>query len=226
MPDGQLERRPACGFAGVPPRREPAASANGQALALVNGGVAEGAIRTGERDGGANRSVTGLDALARMDAGAEVSASRTAPAGGPRSVEVGINDPAHGWIEVRAQGGSGQVSASLRAASPEAHAALDAQLPAMTQYLAEREVGVHALEVRSSDGSGGFPSPAHPSESFTGGHPGHSGSGAGPGQGFGSGSGSGANAGSGGSGGYRGQANQAVAGSPQHGPGAGYGGIR
>jgi hypothetical protein len=72
---------------------------------------------------------------------------------GPRSVEVGINDPVHGWVEVRAQGGSGQVHASLSASSSQVESALSAQLPGIAGYLAEREIGVHSLAV-GREGSG------------------------------------------------------------------------
>jgi len=81
--------------------------------------------------------------LTKMDSAAAVPAAHLpAP-----SVAVGIDDPAHGWIEVRAEGPAGQVTASLAAASPEAHAALHAQLPAMAEYLAERDLGVRSVAV-------------------------------------------------------------------------------
>jgi len=91
-------------------------------------------------------------ALERMDGAGPAAASvGHLPA---RAVAVGVEDPAHGWIEVRAQGAAGQVSASLSAASPEAHAALRAQLPGMAAYLAEREVGVRSLAMGAE--AGGF----------------------------------------------------------------------
>jgi hypothetical protein len=83
----------------------------------------------------------------------------------PRMVEVGVNDPSHGWVEVRAQGVLGQVSASLNAASPQAHAAIHAQLSGMAEYLAEREIGVHSLAV-GNESSGGMG--ANPNGSFSG----------------------------------------------------------
>jgi hypothetical protein len=92
-------------------------------------------------------------ALERMD-GAAPAAAPAAAHSSARSVAVGVEDPAHGWIEVRAQGAAGQVSASLSAASPEAHAALRAQLPGMAAYLAEREVGVRSLGMGAE--AGGF----------------------------------------------------------------------
>jgi hypothetical protein len=73
-------------------------------------------------------------------------------------VEVGIDDPAHGWVAVRAESASGQVHASLSAASPESQSALRAQLAGMADYLAEREIGVRTLAVGHGAGesAGGF----------------------------------------------------------------------
>jgi hypothetical protein len=85
------------------------------------------------------------EAFERMDAGGAAPAHLLRMT--PRMVEVGVDDPAHGWIEVRAEGGGTQIAASLSAASPEAHGALHAQLSGMAQYLAEREIGVRSLAV-------------------------------------------------------------------------------
>ncbi len=74
--------------------------------------------------------------------------------GNSRMVAVGVEDPAHGWLEVRAGGSSGQVTASLNAASPEAHAALHAQLAGMSAYLAEHDIGLRSLEITSHAGGG------------------------------------------------------------------------
>lgn len=74
------------------------------------------------------------------------------------SFEVGVNDPAHGWVEVRADSVSGQVRASLSASSPEARSALHASLPEMAGYLAERDIGVRSLGVDHGAKEGGsFP---------------------------------------------------------------------
>ena len=62
-------------------------------------------------------------------------------------VEVGVNDPAHGWVEVRAENAAGQIHASLSASSLEAQSALHARLPEMVGYLADRDIGVRSLAV-------------------------------------------------------------------------------
>jgi len=107
-------------------------------------------------DRGSGTVTLSADLWSRMDAaGAPPPASSN---GSPRMFAVGIDDPGHGWIEVRAQGVPGQVTASLTAASPEAHSALHAQLPSMAQYLAEREIAVRNLAVgsHSSGDAGAF----------------------------------------------------------------------
>ncbi len=119
---------------------------------------------------------TAGELLTHMDGGGTISASGLRLA--PHAVEVGIEDPAHGWIEVRAQGVAGQVTASLNADSPDARAALHAQLPGMAQYLAEHDLGVRDLGV-SAGVSGGFASPGHSGDASFGGGSGGFGSDAG-----------------------------------------------
>jgi hypothetical protein len=65
----------------------------------------------------------------------------------PSQFEVGVNDPAHGWVEVRAESASGQIHASLGASSLAAQSALHASLPELAGYLAEREIAVRSLAV-------------------------------------------------------------------------------
>ena len=119
---------------------------------------------------------TAGELLTHMDSGGTVSASGVRLS--PHAVEVGIEDPAHGWIEVRAQGVAGQVTASLNADSADARAALHAQLPGMAQYLAEHDLGVRDLGV-SAGVSSGFTSPGHSGDTSFGGGPGGFGGGAG-----------------------------------------------
>jgi hypothetical protein len=64
-------------------------------------------------------------------------------------IAVGVHDPSLGWLEVQTQSSAGHVSATLTASSAEAHASLAAQAPAITQYLADRDVSVHSLNVHS-----------------------------------------------------------------------------
>lgn len=64
-------------------------------------------------------------------------------------IAVGVHDPSLGWLEVQTQSSAGHISATLTAASSEAHASLAAQAPAITQYLADRDVSVHSVNVHA-----------------------------------------------------------------------------
>jgi len=62
-------------------------------------------------------------------------------------IAVGMHDPSLGWLEVQAQSSAGHVSAIVTANSMEAHASLTAQAPSITQYLADRDLPLHSLNV-------------------------------------------------------------------------------
>jgi flagellar hook-length control protein FliK len=70
-------------------------------------------------------------------------------------IEVGVHDPAMGWLEIRTQSAAGQLSAALVATSSEAHAALAAQLPGMTQYLADHDVKLNHVAVEQQPSGAG-----------------------------------------------------------------------
>jgi flagellar hook-length control protein FliK len=74
-----------------------------------------------------------------------------------REVAVGVRDPSLGWVEIQTQSSGGHVSASLTAASAEAHASLTIAAPAISQYLQDRNVHIHNLDVSMQSGpeSGG-----------------------------------------------------------------------
>lgn len=73
-----------------------------------------------------------------------------------RHVDVGVNDPTHGWIEIRAQNSAGHVAAALHPASADLRSQLHAELPALTQYLADRQIKVQTLTVEhGARGTGG-----------------------------------------------------------------------
>lgn len=86
------------------------------------------------------------NAFQRLDAG---ESPATLLHGGPHQVIVGVHDPSLGWVEVQTQSSAGHVSATLTTASLEAHANLAAQAPAITQYLADRNVSVHSVNVHA-----------------------------------------------------------------------------
>lgn len=74
---------------------------------------------------------------------------------GAQHVSVGVQDPDLGWVEIQTQGAAGHVAATLITASGQTHASLAAQLPAMAQYLEQRDVRVGALVVQHHPGTGG-----------------------------------------------------------------------
>ena len=67
---------------------------------------------------------------------------------GAQHVAVGVRDPDLGWVEIKTQNTAGQLAATLVTTSSQSHATLAAQLPAMTQYLHERDVRVGTLAVQ------------------------------------------------------------------------------
>ncbi len=69
----------------------------------------------------------------------------------PTSLEVGIQNGAHGWLKVRAEmaGGSTVVNASVSAASFAGQEMLHRELPALTAYLQEEKVSVNAVVVHA-----------------------------------------------------------------------------
>ena len=70
-------------------------------------------------------------------------------------IPVGVHDPALGWLEVQTQSSAGHISATLTAASTDAHANLTAAMPAITQFLADRNVPLHSLNVDTQGSAAG-----------------------------------------------------------------------
>ena len=70
-------------------------------------------------------------------------------------IAVGVHDPALGWLEVQTQSSAGHISATLTAASTDAHANLTAAMPAITQFLADRNVPLHSLNVDTQGSAAG-----------------------------------------------------------------------
>lgn len=115
---------------------------------------------------------------------------------GAHQMAVGLQDPKLGWVEIQTQSAAGRVDATLVASSGQTHDSLAAQLPALSQFLEQRDVRVGTLAVH------------HPGAGTGTGTSG--GSGFGPGGGYGNGHGRGAGSGHGGGGGRYGGASQGV----------------
>lgn len=62
-------------------------------------------------------------------------------------VAVGMHDPTYGWVEIKTHLAGGQVTASLTTLSSEAQHVLQAQLPAMAEYLSSRDIHVDHLSL-------------------------------------------------------------------------------
>lgn len=107
---------------------------------------------------------------------------------GAQHVSVGVQDPNLGWVEIKTQNLGGHVDATLVTASGQSHDALAAQLPAMAQFLEQRDVRIGALAVHHEmpGAQGGLSGNAGGSGANHGGgagYSGHAGSGAGSGSG-------------------------------------------
>jgi hypothetical protein len=73
---------------------------------------------------------------------------------GAHRAEAGFEDPALGWVGVRADLGGGSVHASLVPGSAEAAQMLGSHLAGLNEYLAERHPGVDAVTLAGHENSG------------------------------------------------------------------------
>jgi hypothetical protein len=98
-------------------------------------------------------AITATDTFQRLDSS---DAPTTLVRTGARQLVVGVHDPLLGWLQVQTQSSAGHINATVTAGSAEAHASLAAQAPAIVQYLADRDVSVHSLNVHvQADQQGG-----------------------------------------------------------------------
>lgn len=67
---------------------------------------------------------------------------------GAQHISVGVHDPNLGWVEIQTQNTAGHVDAMLVTPSGQTHDSLAAQLPAMAQFLEQRDVRVGTLGVQ------------------------------------------------------------------------------
>jgi hypothetical protein len=72
-------------------------------------------------------------------------------------VEVGVNDPTYGWVEVRTHKYGGEITATLTASSTESHRNLGTQLSGLTDYLSTRDIPINkvVMEGMTAANSGG-----------------------------------------------------------------------
>jgi len=98
--------------------------------------------------------------FAALDAGTTVGAPSWIHAGG-RQAEAGFEDPALGWVGVRADLSGGSVHAALVPGSTEAAQALSAHLAGLNTYLSEQHTPVATLTMAAPGSSGIEAGPEH-----------------------------------------------------------------
>ncbi len=107
--------------------------------------VAAGA--TGTQD------ITAREAIASLDAAPAVGTPSWLHAAS-RQAEAGFQDPALGWVGVRADLNGGIVHATVVTSSSEAAQALSGHLAGLSSYLTEQQTPVATLTITTSGGSG------------------------------------------------------------------------
>lgn len=75
---------------------------------------------------------------------------------GAHSAEAGFEDPALGWVSVRADLTAGAVHASVLPGTAEAAQTLSAHMAGLSSYLSEHRTPVHTLTLASPGGDSGF----------------------------------------------------------------------
>jgi hypothetical protein len=93
------------------------------------------------------------ETFAALDAGTTVGAPSWVHAGG-RQAEAGFEDPALGWVGVRADLSGGSVHAAVVAGSTEAAEALSGHLAGLSTYLSENQTPVATLTMAAPGNSG------------------------------------------------------------------------
>src|SRR5579875_2492956 len=96
------------------------------------------------------------EAFAAMDAQADSPAVTWVHAGRDRA-EAGFEDPALGWVAVRAEMGAGGVHAAIVPGTAEAAQALGGHMAGLSAHLAEQRVAVSALSMSSPNHPGNGP---------------------------------------------------------------------
>ena len=99
---------------------------------------------------GAAAGTAAGETFAAMDAGTEVGTPGWIHAGG-QTAEAGFQDPALGWVGVRADMSGGNVHAALMPGSAEAAQTLSGHLAGLNAYLAEQHTPVATLTMAARE---------------------------------------------------------------------------
>ena len=149
-----------------PLQHEPAASATEQQV-LSSAGLPSHTAPVRDASGLTGVSAERSNAAAHLDSGSSQPARDPFPLldadpGQPatrwthasaRQVEAGYQDPALGWVSVRADATPGGLHASVLPSSPEAAQALGAHLSGLNSFLADQHGGSVTASLASPDGS-------------------------------------------------------------------------
>ena len=124
----------------------------GRDAAGVRGTIsaAGGSAAGGSTAGGSAAAPSGSSTFAALDAGTDVGAPGWVHAGA-HGAEAGFEDPALGWVGVRADVSGGAIHASLVPGSADAALALSGHLAGLSAHLAEQHTGVETLAVASPE---------------------------------------------------------------------------
>jgi hypothetical protein len=99
------------------------------------------------------QDITAREAIASLDAAPAVGTPNWLHAAS-RQAEAGFQDPALGWVGVRADLDGGIVHATVVTGSSEAAQALSGHLAGLSSYLTEQQTPVATLTITTSGGSG------------------------------------------------------------------------
>jgi len=116
-------------------------------------GNAGGLNGSAEAPRGLSGAPIARDAFGALDAETPAPGTSWIHAGAHRA-EAGFQDPALGWVGVRADASGGSIHASLVPASADAAAALGSQMAGLNAHLAERHTPVETLTLAAPEGRG------------------------------------------------------------------------
>ncbi len=130
------------------------AALDASAIAREPDGARGAVSRAGELAAGSAAATTGADSretFAALDAEGATGKPAWIHAGAQRA-EAGFQDPALGWVSVRADSSGGGVHAELVAGSSDAAQALGSHMAGLNAYLAEHHTPVETLTLTSPEG--------------------------------------------------------------------------
>jgi hypothetical protein len=114
-------------------------------------GPLSAAIEATENSAGTGGQADSRESFATLDAGTATGRGVWVHAGAQRA-EAGFQDPALGWVGVRAETGGGGVHAAVVPGSDEAARVLGSQLGGLNAYLADQHRQVDSLTLAAPEG--------------------------------------------------------------------------